>query len=775
MLSAFALYTLRVGALLAAFYLLFKLLLSRETLHRLNRVVVLSVLVLSFVLPFCVVTIRQEIPFVEQEPTMATQQPIEVEAVAVATPFPWEELLGVLFVVGAVVVLLRVVGSAWSLWRVVRRGERRLLDDGTVVVEATHPQTPFSWFGYVVVGRGDLSENGETILLHERAHIRLGHSWDLFLFDVLGTMQWFNPALWLLRRDLRAIHEYEADRVVLASGVDARHYQLLLIKKAAGERWYSVANSFNHSKLKNRITMMIQKRSSRWAAAKALLLLPLVGVALGAFAETVYVVTDDKGTTKNEISQPEKGQPLQMEVRDDKGNPIVGAIIVKEGTVEGACTDLSGRVTMEVKVGDCLVCSYIGKETLRWEVKELSAEPLRLTLKTEPQSIDEIVVRGYSATPAAKDEEAVPFMLVDDEDVKIEIGQAHRELESAKQELETKMEEAKSDADEEVFLIVEQMPKFQGGNIDKFRQWVQMRVQYPKELQEQGISGRVVVSFEVNETGEVTNVKTLATPDRRLSEIVENLVKQSPKWEPGRQRSQLVNVAFTMPIVFQAVTDAAPQTSTTNGVTPSVPDFAGGTIDGFRRWVQERVVHPADAKKEGVGGKVFVTFVVKPNGKIGDVDIIGEADKRLAKEVVRVVKSSPKWTPATNNSEHKFLRSKVGITVNFPLEDENTPFLVVEQMPTFEGGDINAFRRWVEEQIQPQTDDAGKPLEGMVIISFVIERDGSLSELTALRSPDKRLLEEATRIVKNSPRWEPGRQRGQTVRVKVTLPVQFKA
>lgn len=765
MLSAFALYTLRVGALLAAFYLLFKLLLSRETLHRLNRVVVLSVLVLSFVLPFCVVTIRQEIPFVEQEPTMATLQPIEAETVAVATPFPWERWLGVLFVVGAVVVLLRVVGSAWSLWRVVRRGERRLLDDGTVVVEATHPQTPFSWFGYVVVGRGDLSENGETILLHERAHIRLGHSWDLLLFDLLGTMQWFNPALWLLRRDLRAIHEYEADRAVLASGVDARHYQLLLIKKAAGERWYSVANSFNHSKLKNRITMMIQKRSSRWAAAKVLLLLPLVGVALGAFAETVYVVTDDKGTTKNEISQP-----LPIEVRDDKGNPIVGAIIVKEGTVEGACTDLSGRVTMEVKVGDCLVCSYIGKETLRWEVKELSAEPLRLTLKTEPQSIDEIVVRGYPATPAAKDEEAVPFMLVDDEDVKIEIGQAHRTLESAKQELE----QAQTDADEEVFLIVEQMPKFEGGNIDKFRQWVQMRVQYPKELQEQGIGGRVVVSFEVNEAGEVTNVKTLATPDRRLSEIVESLVKQSPKWEPGRQRGQLVNVAFTMPIVFQSHSDAAPQTSTTNGVTPSVPDFAGGTIDGFRRWVQERVVHPADAKKEGVGGKVFVTFVVKPNGKIGDVDIIGEADKRLAKEVVRVVKSSPKWTPATN-SEHKFLRSKVGITVNFPLEDENTPFLVVEQMPTFEGGDINAFRRWVEGQIQPQTDDAGKPLEGMVIISFVIERDGSLNELTALRSPDKRLLEEATRIVKSTPRWEPGRQRGQTVRVKYILPVQFKA
>ena len=105
--------------------------------------------------------------------------------------------------------------------------------------------------------------------------------------------------MWLLRRELRAIHEYEADEAVLDSGVDARQYQLLLIRKAAGGRWYSVANSFNHSKLKNRITMMLRKRSSRWAGAKVLFLLPLTGLALGAFARTAYVFPDDKGKKEN--------------------------------------------------------------------------------------------------------------------------------------------------------------------------------------------------------------------------------------------------------------------------------------------------------------------------------------------------------------------------------------------------------------------------------------------------------------------------------------------
>ena len=102
--------------------------------------------------------------------------------------------------------------------------------------------------------------------------------------------------MWLLRRELRAIHEYEADEAVLRSGVDAREYQMLLIRKAAGRRWCSVANSFNHSKLKNRITMMLRKKSSRWNYARALVFLPLVGLALGAFAETVYRVPVDKGT-----------------------------------------------------------------------------------------------------------------------------------------------------------------------------------------------------------------------------------------------------------------------------------------------------------------------------------------------------------------------------------------------------------------------------------------------------------------------------------------------
>ena len=294
---ALMIYSLKVGACLAVFYLFFKLLLSRETFHRLNRIVVLAAMVLSFILPFCVITIYRELPAAPEMP--AAEQLFEAPAEPQPEPFPWDKAAALVFLTGAGATLLWTFGSVFGVIRMICRGRRERLVDGTVLVRIGRSVTPFSWYRYIVLSEKDLAENGDAIVLHEKAHLRLRHSVDLLLTDLAGCLQWFNPAMWLLRRELRAIHEYEADEAVLDSGVDAKHYQLLLIRKAAGGRWYSVANSFNHSKLKNRVTMMLRKRSSRWAVARVLFVLPLAGLALGAFARTAYVFPDDKGKKEN--------------------------------------------------------------------------------------------------------------------------------------------------------------------------------------------------------------------------------------------------------------------------------------------------------------------------------------------------------------------------------------------------------------------------------------------------------------------------------------------
>lgn len=277
------LYSLKVGACLAVFYLFFKLLLSRETFHRLNRIVVLAAMVLSFVLPLCVITVYRELPAMPELP-VTEEAGYAPSAEPESQPFPWDKAATAAFLAGAAAALLWTLGSVCGVLHMIRRGHRERLGDGSVLVRTDQPVVPFSWYRYIVMSEKDLAENGEAIVLHEKAHLRLRHSFDLLVTDLAGCLQWFNPAMWLLRRELRAIHEYEADEAVLDSGVDARQYQLLLIRKAAGGRWYSVANSFNHSKLKKRITMMLKEKSSPWARMKYLYVLPVAAITLTAFA-----------------------------------------------------------------------------------------------------------------------------------------------------------------------------------------------------------------------------------------------------------------------------------------------------------------------------------------------------------------------------------------------------------------------------------------------------------------------------------------------------------
>ncbi|MDE6569501.1 MAG: M56 family peptidase, partial [Alistipes sp.] len=346
-----AIYSLKVGACLAVFYLFFKLLLSRETLHRFNRVVVLGAMSLSFVLPLCVITVTHELPVVPE--SLFADIPVAAAdntAVPTEEPFAWERLFGALYLAGALGMLAATVVSVRRVMRLVRSGRHETLDSGITLVRLPQPVTPFSWWRYVVISEADYAACGREIITHERAHLRLHHSWDLLLTDLAGCLQWFNPAMWLLRRELRAIHEYEADEAVLDSGVDARQYQLILIKKAAGGRWYSVANSFNHSKLKNRITMMLQKRSSRWAGAKALFVVPLAGLALGAFAETVYVLPQDKGMqeiAEMQISEQPDSSSMSVSVDKNRRQVIIRGAGGKTVTGEPLCL-VDGKVVADL-------------------------------------------------------------------------------------------------------------------------------------------------------------------------------------------------------------------------------------------------------------------------------------------------------------------------------------------------------------------------------------------------------------------------------------------
>lgn len=365
-------YLLQSGACLAGFYFVYKLFLSRETLHRFNRMLLLSVIAVSAVLPLCRITVERELP------VAATDMAIEVTEIATAEVveekgFDFETATCIVFLLGMAATAARLVFSIVSVRRIIASGTTTTTDDGISLTIMDGDTKPFSWMRHIVLSAKDAEENGRIIIAHETAHIRLHHSWDILAVDIIGCVQWFNPALWLLRRELQSLHEYEADDAVLASGVNIKEYQMLLIKKAVGGRLLTIANCLNHSKLKNRITMMLQKPSSRWSAGKALLMLPLVGLSLGAFARTVYVLPQE-----------------QDKVMQNSSNDQIAEVENPADTLKGKVIRIAGKTTPQTK-GEIRTVTITGN----------NAEPSETTVYIDGQKVEGDALKNVDSESVA--------------------------------------------------------------------------------------------------------------------------------------------------------------------------------------------------------------------------------------------------------------------------------------------------------------------------------------------------------------------------------------
>ena len=531
-MGAFFVYIVKSAVCLAVFYLFYRLLLSRETFHRFNRIALLGILILSCVIPLAEVTMKEPMEVSQQLLTWEElllvadlNQTATVETAPVSA-ITWCEGLLMAYLLGIVFFFLR---NVWSLSRMLRLIKGITLvrrENGITLITHQKEIAPFSWMKFVVISEKDLKENGEEILTHEYAHIRKRHSIDLLIADICIFFQWFNPASWLLKQELQNIHEFEADESVILQGIDAKKYQLLLIKKAVGTRLYSMANSFNHSSLKKRITMMLKKKSNPWARLKYLYVLPLAAIAVAAFARpeisseldeisavkvndlTAIMKTEEVKSTEN---HPAKEIKVQGQVLEKGTNrPIVGANVIVKGTTSGTITDLDGNFVISMPAGATLRISYIDVKTEELVVTEdLIAEKktLKVYLQGEGQvGKDEVVVVGYGAMEA-------------------------------------------SDANP-VFQVVEVMPEFPGGMAECLK-FLGKNIKYPVQSQQAGVQGKVIVQFVVEKDGSVSNPKVVRSIDPDLDGEAVRVISIMPKWKPGMQKGQAVRVKYTVPVTFR--------------------------------------------------------------------------------------------------------------------------------------------------------------------------------------------------------------------------------
>ncbi len=677
---AFLSYILKVSLTLSAFYLFYTLLCSRDTWHRANRLLLLFILALSAVVPFmyidfgiaateAAVEIGELGSVFEAEPVETAAMTDEPASLWLRIPWeliPWRLLLVGLYLAGLTVYIVKFIGGLASIVLLIRKSKQHEMTDGTILVTHTKDYSPFSWMHYIIVSESDLHENRDMILAHERAHIRLLHSWDLLFVQLCATVQWFNPAAWLLKRELEAIHEYEADSATLRQGFDAHQYQLRLFEAAVGVKFSSMTNNFTNCSTKKRIIMMMKKQTSPWALLKALYVLPVAFAAVAVISCTSP--REKKGDSQLSDITVSGDNPLLVFTFEDStevniqgkrlnpdGNPDFDYLKVCGLTSE----NIDGIAALQSEEAEAIFGESGANGAIRFQVKGKTAKdmtaalaehaqhigsegPLRINIK-RPASIDEIQVVGYNSAPKAEEQG-------------------------------------------EIFQVAEEQPMFPGG-MQEMMKYLQKEIKYPKEAADKGIGGRVIVQFVVNTDGSICEEKVVKSADPALDAEALRIVRSMPNWTPGKQRGEPVRVRFTLPVAFAAQgvgnTSGTPHTATTVTVNESaqaaslktdgeifqvveeMPEYPGGMSE-LMKYFSTNMRYPKEAQSKGIQGRVIVQFVVEKDGSITDAKVMKPVDPQLDAEALRVVNAMPKWTPGKQRG--KTVRVRYTLPVMFHLK-----------------------------------------------------------------------------------------------------------
>lgn len=352
-------------------------------------------------------------------------------------------------------------------------------------------------------------------------------------------------------------------------------------------------------------------------------------------------------------------------------------------------------------------------------------------------------------------------------------------------------------------------PTFMGGNVLKFNQWVDKNITFPAEALADGFSGVCKARYTIGKQGKITEVEILESPHVAISKAVDSLLKAAPAWTPATEKVDTVAVAIDISVNMNAKLSKAQlakmtirntypgiekerffgtptQHASFNNACDVLPKFEGGDIRAFRGWVVHHLTNNVRDLRKLYGTAIF-SFVVDTDGSVTDVKLIKSSNDILTLKVPDIISKSPKWTPGTlkgTPKSHKFTFPITfkgqGNTTLIPAKMvdstnmEDTPYIIVERMPKFEQGDLNTFRNWVQGNLVYPSDAAQLKIQGKVIVDFIIERDGSLTNINVIKTPYQSLSDEVLRVLRKSPQWTPGTQAGKPVRVRYTLPIDFK-
>ena len=586
-------YLLKVNVAFVLFYAFYRLFFYKDTFFKLRRAILLAFFGLALFYPLLNIQdwVRQQEPIADviyMYSAMLPEATAKADAAASVDWYGW--LLGSLgFIYWGIVAFLcgRFLVQLSSILWLAHTSERVVIHK-TPVYALRKAAGPFSFFRMVFLHPESHSDKEtDEILTHECTHVSQWHSIDVILSEMMCMACWFNPFVWLLKREVRHNLEYLADNTVIQSGYDSKSYQYHLLGLAHHQSVTTLYNSFNVLHLKNRIMMMNKKRSPGIVRTKYLIFIPLVGILM--LLSNIEAVARLTVRLANEATVSNAMVTATGILVDETGQPLIGASVVVKGGKERTITDRKGAFSLEVPANAILRCSYQGRES------------------------QEVLVADMT-------------------------NNTHLSLSSKSREM-----------NEQVFTVVEKMPSFPGGDAELLK-YIATNIKYPKESQDNGEQGRVICSFIVGRDGSVNNPEVLRGVTPLLNEEAVRVINTMPRWNPGMQRGKAVAVKYTVPITFRLKSPVEETKEETLTVVDVMPQYPGGDRE-LLKFIAQSIKYPTDAQEAGVQGRVICSFVVDKKGNIVEPKIIRGIDPSLDAEALRVIGMMPRWTPGRQDGK----------------------------------------------------------------------------------------------------------------------------
>ena len=586
-------YLLKVNVAFVLFYAFYRLFFYKDTFFKLRRAILLAFFGLALFYPLLNIQdwVRQQEPIADviyMYSAMLPEATAKADAAASVDWYGW--LLGSLgFIYWGIVAFLcgRFLVQLSSILWLAHTSERVVIHE-TPVYALRKAAGPFSFFRMVFLHPESHSDKEtDEILTHECTHVSQWHSIDVILSEMMCMACWFNPFVWLLKREVRHNLEYLADNTVIQSGYDSKSYQYHLLGLAHHQSVTTLYNSFNVLHLKNRIMMRNKKRSPGIVRTKYLIFIPLVGILM--LLSNIEAVARLTVRLANEATVSNAMVTATGILVDETGQPLIGASVVVKGGKERTITDRKGAFSLEVPANAILRCSYQGRES------------------------QEVLAADMT-------------------------NNTHLSLSSKSREM-----------NEQVFTVVEKMPSFPGGDAELLK-YIATNIKYPKESQDNGEQGRVICSFIVGRDGSVNNPEVLRGVTPLLNEEAVRVINTMPRWNPGMQRGKAVAVKYTVPITFRLKSPVEEAKEETLTVVDVMPQYPGGDRE-LLKFIAQSIKYPTDAQEAGVQGRVICSFVVDKKGNIVEPKIIRGIDPSLDAEALRVIGMMPRWTPGRQDGK----------------------------------------------------------------------------------------------------------------------------